>query len=58
MPFFVEEMVRVAVPLRVRSDLEKITPSTLASPSAAKAPVTERLLSALVVTKTLSADFT
>ena len=58
MPFRVELTVRVPVPFRTRSLLEKITPSVLVSPSAVKLPVTARVLSAAVVTNTLSADFT
>ena len=57
-PFLLEATVRVPVPLRVRSLLEKITPSKLVSPSLTKLPVTERALSVAVVTNTLSADFT
>ena len=59
-PLSVEEMVRVPRPLRTRSSLEKMTPSGLVSPSAAKVPVTVRRFSDpwAVVTKTLSAETT
>ena len=51
-------MVRDAVPFSTRSFLEKITPLVLVSPSAVNVPVTDRALSPLVVTNTLSAVFT
>ena len=51
-------MAKSAVPFKMRSLLEKMTPSRLVSPSAAKVPVTDRLLEEAVVTNTLSADFT
>ena len=51
-------MLSLALPFSTRSSFEKITASVLVSPSARKLPVTVRLLSAMVVTKTLSALFT
>ena len=59
-PLSVELMLSVPRPFSTRSSREKITASVLVSPSAEKVPVTESVLvlPSVVVTKTLSADFT
>ena len=58
-PLSVEEMLRVPVPFRTTSSLEKMTASVLVVSSAVKVPVTDSVFSeSVVVTKTLSAFFT
>jgi len=54
----VELIVRVAVPFKVISDLENITPSVFVLPSFIKVSVTESVLSSDVVINTLSPDLT